>query len=654
MIERTRGIKDLLWALALAGLVAGVFRLWFGLGATTALTDQVPWGLWKIFNMVAGVAISTSGFTVGFLVYVLKLERFRPLMRPAILVAFLGYGCSCLALLFDIGLPWRFWHPFLMWNEHSFLFEVFWCVSLYFTVTAIELAPLVFEKLRAEKVVHFLHRIAFGVVVVGISLSSLHHSSLGSLFLVTPQRLHTLWYTPLLPLLFIVSAMGAGIMFVILLRILHAHWYDREAVFGPSRVERELILIRSTGRNGAEEKARAVGPDMPMLTALASIGTGILAVWLILQGVALAMDGAWEALLAGTWESWLYGVEILATAVLPIALVWLPSTRRSPTALGIAAFSASSGLMLNRMNVGIFGYFRDAGEVYFPTLAEWALSLGVVAAAALVFLYFVETMPIFESRRERGQTGPLFGASFDSLSRVWYRALRSGMERATVIGVFVLPLAWALMYPPYHQDDPPVVAPAQGMDVARASLRIDGNRGGVVTEFPHDEHKERLGGDSSCVNCHHISMPGDETTPCSRCHRHLVEPTMIFDHDLHVAEVTEEEGLEGVFPENHSCEICHTGGGAKSAATAKPCLECHREDTRWAEEYDESDDLTWAVSYLQAMHANCADCHKEKAAEVERPELGDCSTCHRSLTPREGRVRVMASEAVGPSPGGGS
>ncbi len=634
MMERTRGLKDLLWALALAGLVAGGFRLWFGLGATTALTDHVPWGLWKIFNMVAGVAISTSGFTVGFLVYVLGLERFRPLMKPAILVAFLGYGCSCLALLFDIGLPWRFWHPFLMWNEHSFLFEVFWCVSLYFTVTTIELAPLVLERLRAEKAVRFLHRIAFWVVVVGISLSSLHHSSLGSLFLVTPQRLHALWYTPLLPLLFIVSAMGAGIMFVILVRILHAHWYDREAVFGPTRVERELILMRSPGRKEVEEGARAAGPEMPMLTALASIGTGILAIWLILQVVALAMDGSWQALLAGSWESWLYGVELFVTAALPLLLVWLPATRGSPTAMGVAAFSASAGLMLNRMNVGIFGYFRDAGEIYFPTLAEWALSLGVVAAAALVFLYFTESMPIFRSTREEGRAAPLFGVSFDSLSRVWYRALRSGVERATVIGVFVLPLAWAFMYPPFHREEAPAVTPAFGMDVARTSLRIDGNRGGVDTEFPHAEHKERLGGDSSCVTCHHISLPGDETTPCSRCHRHLVEPTLIFDHDLHVAKVAEKEELKGVFPENHSCVLCHTGGGSKTAANAKPCLECHKEDTRWEEEYGESDELSWAVSYLEAMHTNCADCHAEKAEEAKRPGLGDCATCHGSLSPR--------------------
>ncbi|MGD2123701.1 MAG: polysulfide reductase NrfD [Gemmatimonadota bacterium] len=642
MTARTRGIKDPLWAIALAGLVAGILRLWFGLGATTNLTDQVPWGLWKVLNMVAGVAISTSGFTVGFLVYVLRLERFRPLMKPAILVAFLGYGCSCLALLFDIGLPWRFWHPFFMWNEHSFLFEVFWCVILYFTVTAIELAPTVFEKLKAEKAAKFLHRIAFGVVVVGISLSSLHHSSLGSLFLVTPQRLHPLWYTPLLPLLFILSAMGAGLMFVVLVRILHAHWYDPEVVFGPSRVEHEICLIRAGGRVG-QEPERIAGPAMPRLTGLASVATGILAVYGLMQIVALSTGGGWQALLAGTWESYLYGAEILLSTILPIVLVWSPGTRGSPIALGVAAFSASAGLGLNRMDVGIFGYFRDAGAVYFPSLAEWALSLGVVAAAALVFLYFAENMGVFVDSRGGYGEGRPFGASFDSLSRVWHVALRSGMERATVIGVFVIPLAWALMYPPFHEPNPAEVIPAAGLNVTRASLRIDGNEGGVATAFPHEEHKERLGGDSSCVNCHHLSMPGDETTPCSRCHTHMVDATRIFDHDRHQSLVAEEEGLAGVFPENQSCAVCHTAGQAKTTDSAKGCLECHEDDTGWKEIEDPAADLTWAVSYLEAMHGTCAGCHEEEAEKGDRPELRDCSTCHESLEARSYTSRVLAA-----------
>ncbi|MGD2151997.1 MAG: polysulfide reductase NrfD [Gemmatimonadales bacterium] len=641
MRNRIGNLKDVLWVLAFAGLVAGGFRLWYGLGATTNLTDAVPWGLWKILNMVAGVAISTAGFTVGFLVYVLKLERFRPLMKPAILVAFLGYGCSCLALLFDIGLPHRFWHPFILWNEHSFLFEVFWCVTLYFTVTAIELAPLVFEKLRAEKVTRFLHRIAFAVVVVGISLSSLHHSSLGSLFLVTPQRLHPLWYTPLLPLLFILSAMGAGMMFVVLIRFLHAYLYDPDAVLGPSHLKRQLLLLRPGEERAAA--ARPGGRDMPMLTELASIATGILGVYLLLQLFELGRSGSWAALVAGTWESWLFAAEILLTAVIPILLVWLPGTRGAPLPLGYAALSASAGLALNRVDVGIFGYFREAGAVYFPSLAEWALSLGVVAAAGLALLAFVENFPVFEEGwRERRRAARLSCASFDSFSRVWETALRGGLERVSLIAVLVIPFAWAVMYPSYRDDTAARVRPAAGIDVTRTTLLIDGNQSGVRTEFPHAEHRERLGGDSSCGECHHLSLPGDETTPCSRCHGRLVQPTRIFEHEHHRRVVAEEEGLGGWIPENRTCTVCHTGtgGAAKTAATAKPCLECHEEDRGWAEA-EEGAELAWAVSYMEAMHTNCVTCHEEEGERQDRPTLGDCATCHSSLTPREGTAAPL-------------
>jgi Ni/Fe-hydrogenase subunit HybB-like protein len=647
MRARARNLKDLLWVLALAGFVGGGFRLWYGLGATTNLTDAVPWGLWKILNMVAGVAISTSGFTVGFLVYVLKLERFRPLMKPAILVAFLGYGCSCVALLFDIGLPQRFWHPLVMWNEHSFLFEVFWCVMLYFTVTGIELAPLVLQRLRAERVTRFLHKIAFGVVVVGISLSSLHHSSLGSLFLVTPQRLHPLWYSPLLPLLFILSAMGAGMMFVILIRLLHAYLYDPEAVLGPTHLERQLILLRQDREEGEGELRRG-GRDLPMLTALASIATGVLAVYLILEIYQLTVGGNWGILAAGAWESWLYAGELLLLGVVPILLVWLPGTRGSLLGVGMAALSASAGLALNRVNVGIFGYFRDAGEVYFPSLLEWVVSVGVVAAAGLALLFFMERFPVFEEGwKERRIASRLSCASFDSFSRVWETALSWGPERISVVAVLVIPLAWAIMYPPFKHQTGPEVRPAAGMDAQRTALLIDGNRGGVVTEFPHNEHKERLGGDSSCVTCHHMALPGDETTPCSRCHRRMVKPTLIFDHGFHEEAVAEEEGLTGLVPENHTCTICHSQGPAKTAETAKPCLECHDEDPGWTD-LEEGTDPARARSYMEAMHVNCVECHEEEAEIQDRPTLRDCETCHRSLTPLE---RLESATAVNTSSG---
>ena len=644
MTKRTRVFKDVLWVIALAGLVAAALRLWFGLGATTNLSDSLPWGFWKILNMVGGVALSTSGFMVGFLVYVLRLERFRPYVKPAILIAFLGYGCSCLALMFDIGLPHRFWHPIFMWNFNSFLFEVFWCVLLYFTVTVIELAPTIFESFRAEKIVKILHRIAYVVVVIGISLSSLHHSSLGSLFLVSPQRLHALWYTPWLPLLFIVSTMGAGLMVVVLIRILWARWYDSETVFGP-KIDKPTPVIHIV--NGSANGMLRHGPEgseMPNIRSLASIAAGILGFYLVLKIVDLFVHGGWEPLLARTWESWLFLAELGLAAVIPVFLMVLPATRKSPVGVGIAAGSAALGLALNRLDVGIFGYFHNAAEHYFPSLIEWAVTLGVVAAAGLVFFFVAGHFPIFNNHppAKRSQAG-LFHLSFGSLRQMWNTVLTDGLHRVSLIAVFVVPLSFILMYPPYYNDTEQLIRPAAGVDMERKILNIDGNHSGLKTEFAHADHQKRLGDSTSCDICHHVSLPNDKSTACSRCHQHMNAPSCIFDHGNHLAFVAEDAQLAGWRPENQSCLQCHPDDSPKTAANAKDCMACHDKDMFLAGHPRPDTELKQANSFMEAMHQTCVECHKKEAIKLNKPHLGDCQTCHESLRSRPMPEPSMAS-----------
>jgi Ni/Fe-hydrogenase subunit HybB-like protein len=621
--DRSRRLKDVLWLLAFGGAVAIALRLWFGLGPTTNLSDAVPWGLWKILNMVAGVALSTGGFTVGFLVYVLKLERFRPLVKPAILVAFLGYGSSVFALMLDIGLPHRIWHPIVMWNERSFLFEVAWCVMLYFTVTIIELGPALFDRARLHRISHFLHRIAFGVVIVGISLSSLHHSSLGSLFLVTPQRLHPLWFTPRLPWLFILSAMGAGLMVIVLAKLLYARLYDPASVFGSPATARCLGAHASAGPPSAEPR----GPDLPMLQHLASLAAAILGIYLVVKLADLWITGAVHALTAWTWESYLYVGETLALAVVPIALVAIPRTRQSLAGLCTAASAAAIGLVWNRLDVGIFGYFSDTGFVYMPSLGEWALSLGVIAAAGLVFLYASESLAIFDDFwRHRESARGRFLPVFDRPSGVWSPILAAGLHRTTLVAVVGVPLAWVTLYPPYRSPEPSTaVVPPRAVDVARTELKIDGDRNGLAVEFPHADHQRRLGGEESCGNCHHLALPEDRATPCSRCHRGMDRSTDIFDHTAHFERVTTKEHLRNA---NDACVHCHEPGQPKTAQTAKACLECHREDMRPSREPSEGHGLATALAYRGALHHTCISCHRERAEEVNRPTLGDCSHCH--------------------------
>lgn len=639
MNSKLRGMKDILWGLALAGLVAAVFRLWFGLGATTNLSDAYPWGLWKILNMIGGVALSTSGFTVGFLVYVLRIKRFEPFMKPAILIAFLGYGCSCVALLFDIGLPHRFWHPIFMWNINSFLFEVFWCVMLYFTVTAIELAPVLFERFRAKRIAAALHHVALVVVIIGISLSSLHHSSLGSLFLVTPQRLHPLWYTPWLPLLFITSAMGAGLMVVVLAKLAWARWYDPFSILGPNAGQQLPLIKTANGDTWAVFTRGPEGPEMPRIRTLATIAAAVLGLYLILKIADLFLHGGWTALTANTWESWLLTGELLLTAALPIVLMALPWSRYSAAGVATAAASAAAGLALNRLDVGIFGYIRDAGAIYFPSLIEWAVGLGVVAAAILTFLFMAENLPIFGPRPGvPGSRAGWFRLSYGSLSQLWHTVATDSLHRVTLVAVFVVPLAFVAMYPPYYADTDPRadVRPAKGVDTERAVLFIDGNGGDVVTTFAHADHQRRLGDSASCVICHHVSMPGDRSTPCSRCHRLMNAPYRIFDHEYHLTAVAEDKQLTGLYPGNFSCAECHTPENPKMLSGAKDCMECHREDMFPAGQPVELTNLIVATSYREAMHQTCIECHQQEAARVQRPHLADCRTCHESLTPRTG------------------
>jgi len=630
MTDRTRALKDLLWLLVFFGAIGILFRLWYGLGPTTNLSDPLPWGLWKIANMVAGVALATGGFTVGFLVYVLKLERFRPLVKPAILIAFLGYGSSCFALLLDIGLPHRIWHPIFMWNHHSFLFEVAWCVMLYFTVTAIELSPTLLERFKMEKAAHFLHRIAFGVVVVGISLSSLHHSSLGALFLVTPSRLHPLWYSPRLPIFFIISAMGAGLMVVVLAKMLYAKLYDPESVFGkPIRPSQGAVC--AIGSEPREE-----GRDMPMLRAMAVIAACVLGVHLALRIADLIATRALGSLAAGTWESWFYAGELLLLGIVPVTLLAVPAARRSPAGLAIAASAAAAGLLWNRLNVGIFGYFQDAGAVYLPSLVEWAVGLGIFAAAGLAFLYVSETCSVFDDAwRERLSASAATVPSFDKLSGVWYRALSSGLHRITLLAVAALPLAWVFLGPQAAgtgRENP--VSPPVALDAQRKVLWIDGDADRIGVTFAHASHKERQGRERSCGNCHHLTVPRDHSTPCYRCHASMEGVTRIFDHSKHFHAVARAEKLRGAIPANHSCAVCHKEGEAESAANAKRCMECHAKDMSPRHGPPETLQLRDACGYRGAMHRTCIRCHEKEAKAQSKPKLSTCTHCHGSFQPQ--------------------
>ena len=350
-------------ALVLLGVVVISLRLARGLGATTNLSDGVPWGLWIGFDVVAGVALAAGGFTIAAAVYIFGLERYKPVIRPAILTAFLGYSLVAVGIALDIGRPYRIWHPIVFWQERSVMFEVAWCVILYLGVLALEFSTSVWERLRWARLVNFLRMIIIPLVIFGVILSTLHQSSLGSLFLITPEKLSPLWYTPLLPYLFFISAVGIGLAMVILESFISAKVFKR-------------------------------GLELDVLTGLAKgaavVWTGYLAIrfWNL-----IATGSLWEF----TWNAQgiLFLVEVGVGMLLPVLILAIGRLRNSTGWLFAAASLLVGGAILNRLNTSLLGFPTTWQLGYFPSWMEFAVTIGLVSGALLAFKLAVKYTAVF-------------------------------------------------------------------------------------------------------------------------------------------------------------------------------------------------------------------------------------------------------------------
>ncbi len=357
------------WTVLLAILLAvfawvTVVRFSRGLGATTHLSDAFPWGLWVGFDVLCGVGLAAGAFTLTAVVHIFNLKRFEPIVRPTVLTGFLGYVFVSVALLFDLGQPWRIWHALIYWNPHSVMFEVAWCVMLYSTVLALELSPAVFERLNLEGPRRLIHAFSTPLVIVGVVLSTLHQSSLGTLFLIVPEKLHPLWYSLLLPGLFFLSAVGAGLGMV----ILESHLSGR--AFG-----RRL--------------------EMDLLEPLARTMVVVLGVYGLLRILILRRNGALASLTTPSYEGAMFLAELGLGVVLPVLLLAIPRVRHSPRGLSAGAFLAVLGFVMNRLNVSVTGLERAAGVRYLPSWMEVVVSLGLVGIGFALFALAARYLPIF-------------------------------------------------------------------------------------------------------------------------------------------------------------------------------------------------------------------------------------------------------------------
>jgi Ni/Fe-hydrogenase subunit HybB-like protein len=351
-------------ALMVAGLYATYIRVFYGLGGATNLTDEFPWGIWVGFDILCGVGLAAGGFTLAAIVHIFNIEEFKPIVRPAILTAFLGYVLVVVALMFDLGQPHRVWHPLVMWNPRSVMFEVGWCVTLYTTVLFLEFLPMVLERLGLKRARRVLRGVMLPIIIVGVILSTLHQSSLGSLYLIANGKLNTLWYTPMLPVLFYISAIAVGLAMTIF-----ESWHSSKA-FG-----------------------RAL--EWPLIQKLSRVLAVVIAVYLTMRFLDLNHRGAWSALEDPGWESRLFVLEIMLMAV-PMLLLFRERTRERPYTMYAAVTMYLFGFVVNRLNIAVTGMERASGVSYFPKFTEVVITLAIVAVGFAVFKLAARHLPVFE------------------------------------------------------------------------------------------------------------------------------------------------------------------------------------------------------------------------------------------------------------------
>ncbi|MBI5117052.1 Ni/Fe-hydrogenase cytochrome b subunit [Candidatus Poribacteria bacterium] len=626
---RLRLVKGILWFFAGLAAVVTVFRFFKGLGAVTALTDTTPWGLWIGFDVLGGVALAAGGFVIAATVYIFHMEKYHAIVRPAVLTAFLGYAAVVGGLMFDIGIPWNIWRPMFFWQHHSALFEVAWCVMLYFTVLQLEFAPVVLERMKHPLLQTIYKIVKFStlpLVILGIILSTLHQSSLGTLFLIMPYRVHPLWYSPILPILFYISAIGLGLSMVITESMVSTWLYKKHL---------EKDLLNGLGKTAA----------------------WVLGLYAFLKLGDLAVNNKLHYLFDGSWESNLFIFELLISAILPTIMFASPKIRQSTGGLATAAGLAVFGFVLNRIDVSGLSTIQATGSLYFPSWAEFAISIGIVSAAALAFFFFVENFFVYEE--PCGEKAEKYDVPVaDPVTGV--RLSWSPLANARLYSlIFIVAVAFGFaMLPDYAvkgaTPEKTPVNKARRVDGLQAKtenaalysyavfnpergnnpengekiemLLIDGDRKNKFVLFNHEGHQAKNGGKESCGICHHMNKPLDKASSCDECHRDMFVATDTFDHEFHRDKLKASGG----------CVKCHKDPAqSKNRLTTTPCKDCHKK-MRAPNSFvkiAEKDQTGIAPGYMTAMHKLCVECHKQKQTEKPElaPHLARCGACHQGF-----------------------
>ena len=369
--------------IALNGLAFLAARFFFGIGSVTNLNDQYPWGIWIGIDVAAGVALAAGGFTSAALGHIMYREHFHAIVRPALLTAMLGYTFVAIGVFVDIGRWYYIWHPLVMWNGNSALFEVGICVMMYVTVLYIEFLPVVTERFLGkvnlkgflsfltkplEKLLKILDKTLaktiFVFIILGVVLSTLHQSSLGTLMVIAGEKMHPLWQTPVLPLLFLLSAIAVGFPMVIF---------------------ESIIASRSLG----------LKKEMEILTPLGYTIAPLLGIYLAAKIGDMFIRETFVYLYEVNTASVMFTIELVVGVVIPLRMFLSKKVLQTPSLLFTASFLVIFGVFLNRINNFVVAYTPPYSFAsYFPSIGEISVTLSFIALLVLLYRIIVLNFPV--------------------------------------------------------------------------------------------------------------------------------------------------------------------------------------------------------------------------------------------------------------------
>ncbi|HXU07694.1 MAG TPA: NrfD/PsrC family molybdoenzyme membrane anchor subunit, partial [Blastocatellia bacterium] len=430
------------------------------------------------------------------------------------------------ALLFDLGLPYRIWHPLIMWNPHSVMFEVAWCVTLYTTVLALEFSPMLFEKLSWQKPLKIAKAITIPLVIVGVMLSTLHQSSLGSLYLIVPNKLHALWYSPLLPVFFLISAIALGCAMTIF----------------------ESFLSLRVFRKSLE---------LNLLSQLGKIIVVTLGVYLVLRLQDLGGRGVLRLAFEPTYEGRMFLAEIVLGVIAPIILLVVPRIRTNELGLFVSSLMVVLGFIMNRLNVSITGMEAASGTRYFPSWTELSVTAMIVGAGFLLFGMAVRYLTVFPHERRTGNGKVELPAP---------AVLRQPLMSTTVLtlalaGVLVAS-AVVLAYSGIKLRPSPVAVTATDANDVDISRGLEQFNAPAELVFSKSEESP---GEVTFRHSTHV----DATRPsCATCHTAQFKMLKI--------NIEKTPGVARLDMHNERrCGSCHNGEKAFDLRKADNCTTCH-------------------------------------------------------------------------------